>query len=72
MFKEYDVVRLREARIADGLSKGAIGAVLIVHDAEPAAYLVEFCDSNGITLALLTLTDDDLLPSNGADPSSVH
>lgn len=72
MFKEYEVVRLREARIADGLSKGAIGAVLIVHDAEPAAYVVEFCDPNGFTLALLTLTDDDLLPSSGTEPNSAH
>jgi len=63
MYKEYDVVRLREARVADGLSKGAVGTVLIVHDAVPAAYEVEFCDSNGFTLALLTLTDNDLLPA---------
>ena len=62
MYKEYDVVRLREDRNEDGLKKGAIGAVLIVHNADPPAYEVEFCDSEGFTLALLTLTDTDLLP----------
>ncbi len=63
MYNEYDVVKLREDRDEDGLKKGTIGAVLIVHDADPVAYEVEFCDSEGFTLALLTLKDDDLSPA---------
>lgn len=63
MYKEYDVVKLCEDREKDGLRKGAVGVVLIVHDANPVAYEVEFCDPDGVTLALLTLKDSDLLPA---------
>jgi hypothetical protein len=63
MFKEYDVVRLREPRVAEGLAAGALGAVLIVHDATPPAYEVEFVDVHGFTIALLTLTEAELVPA---------
>lgn len=60
MLHEYDVVKLKRALPDHGLSVGANGAVLIVHQADPPAYEVEFCDDNGKTLALLTLRDADL------------
>ncbi len=62
MYKELDVVKLRNDRDDVGLKKGAIGAVLMIHSADPVAYEVEFCDSKGMTLALLTLLDKDLMP----------
>lgn len=64
MYKEYDVVKLRNDRPDDRLTAGVIGAVLIVHDATPPAYLVEFCDQDGMTIALLTLMDIDLEPTD--------
>jgi len=63
MFKEYDVVKLREPRVAEGLAAGALGAILIVHDAMPPAYEVEFVDNQGFTIALLTLMEEELLPA---------
>lgn len=55
----YDVVRLRTAAPEYGLAAGAIGAVVMVHE-KPPGYEVEFCDAEGVTLALLTLRDDEL------------
>lgn len=63
MFKEYDVVKLRVERPEDRLRAGAIGAVVMVYSANPVAYEVEFCDQEGVTLALLTLLDSDLDPA---------
>jgi hypothetical protein len=63
MFDEYDVVKLRYDRPKDRLSAGMEGTILMIHHASPAAYEVEFCDSAGYTLALLTLTDADLEPA---------
>ena len=60
MFSEYQVVKLREPR--GGLPAGALGAIVMVYDSIPCGYDVEFTDSHGVTLALLTLGDDDLEP----------
>ncbi|MBL9023445.1 MAG: DUF4926 domain-containing protein [Myxococcales bacterium] len=56
---EYDVVRLLRPLPEHGLSKGATGAVVMVFD-NPRAYEVEFCDAEGVTLALVTLEEQDL------------
>jgi len=56
---EYDVVRLRRAYPEHKLEAGAIGAVVMVYD-NPPAYEVEFCDADGVTLALLTLQEEVL------------
>jgi hypothetical protein len=58
-FNEYDVVRLRRALPEHHLAAGAVGAIVMVLD-EPPAYEVEFCDNDGVTMALVTLTADDL------------
>jgi hypothetical protein len=56
---EYDVVRLRRAVPEHQLDAGAIGAIVMVFE-DPPAFEVEFCDSEGVTLALVTLTEEDL------------
>jgi hypothetical protein len=43
-----------------GLNAGAIGAVVMVYESDPPGYDVEFTDARGVTLALLTLRDEDL------------
>ena len=53
---EYDVVRLRHALPQHGLEAGAVGAIVMVFDS-PRAYEVEFCDSEGSTLALVQLEE---------------
>lgn len=57
--QEYDVVRLRQPVPKHNLAVGAVGAIVMVYD-NPTAYEVEFCDQNGVTLALLTLREDAL------------
>jgi hypothetical protein len=62
MFQEYQTVRLKKDLPGENLSIGAKGVVLIVYEVPdlPRAYEVEFLDKDGYTLALLTLTDDDI------------
>jgi hypothetical protein len=62
MFQEYQKVRLKKDFPVENLSAGSIGVVLIVYVEQnlPRAYEVEFLDEDGGTLALLTLTDEDI------------
>lgn len=62
-FETYDVARLRRTIDNSNLVSDAIGTILIVHESDPPEYEVEFCDDEGMTLALLTLGDDDLEPA---------
>ena len=57
--KEYDFVRLERSLPDQGLSIGMIGAIVLVHD-NGRAYEVEFCDSAGVTLAIVTLEATDI------------
>lgn len=68
MFSEYQVVRLKHP--LSGVSAGAIGAVVMVYESDPPGYDVEFTDAHGVTLALLTLRDEDLegVPQQDAQP----
>ncbi|UFS70499.1 DUF4926 domain-containing protein [Geomonas sp. RF6] len=59
-FKEYDVVRLMCDVPSYNLKKGDTGTVLIVFDPQSDEYEVEFCDEEGITLALVTLKGHQL------------
>lgn len=61
MFEEYEVVRLKKNLEKFGLRPGALGTILIVHAANPPAYEVEFCDEEGQTIALLTLTENEIM-----------
>ena len=58
MFAEYDLVRLRRPKAS--LPVGAIGTIVMFYEWPRRGYEVEFTDSFGVTLALLTLYDDDL------------
>ncbi len=57
---ELDVVRITRDIAGAGLQVGATGTIVHLHAAQPPAYEVEFCDDQGRTVALLTLTDDDM------------
>jgi hypothetical protein len=63
--EEHDVVRLLRDLPEHNLSAGSTGAVVMdysKHSDEklPAAYEVEFVDSEGVTKALVTVAEDDL------------
>ncbi|MEV6965387.1 DUF4926 domain-containing protein [Hamadaea sp. NPDC051192] len=58
----FTSVRLRADRPQDGLSAGAVGAVVDVYTEPAAAYEVEFTDADGRTLALITVAPDEVEP----------
>lgn len=60
MFREYDVVRLKRDRPAEGLTTDQIGAIVMVYPATPPAYEVEFVDRDGKTVGLLTLQEEEI------------
>jgi hypothetical protein len=62
MFHEYQTIRLKKDMPGENLSAGARGVVLIVYEVPnlPRAYEVEFLDKDGGTVALVTLTDEDI------------
>jgi hypothetical protein len=69
-FREYDVVRLRRQLSDLAVPVGTTGAIVMVYEGGKA-YEVEFCDEEGITLALLTLEEADLEkvpPDSGRRP----
>jgi hypothetical protein len=56
----YDLVRLTVDLPAEGLSAGAVGAVVHVFENPNLAYEIEFADENGRTIAQLPLTPDQI------------
>lgn len=63
--EEYDVVQLLRPLPEHNLPAGARGAVVLGYtkDADkslPAAYEVEFTDGHGVTLAVVTVYEEDL------------
>jgi uncharacterized protein DUF4926 len=68
--KEYDTVRLLRPLPEHNLPAGSIGTVVMDHTKYdhakhigkglPPAYEVEFCDAHGITLAVVTILEEDL------------
>lgn len=59
---EYDVVLLAEDLPEEGLAKGMIGTIVEVFENPTLAlaYLVEFCDEKGRTIALPALLPDQM------------
>jgi hypothetical protein len=58
-FFEYDTVRSTRS-LGDGVPSGAAGAILMVFTSKNSEYLVEFVDSEGESLAVLTVKEEDL------------
>jgi hypothetical protein len=59
IFLDYDVVRSRR-RLGTVVPQGATGAVLMVFATTPPSYEVEFVDSEGASLEILTVIEADL------------
>lgn len=59
IFKEYDVVSLTKT-INSKLKKDMEGTILIVYDASPPEYEIEFMDDHGETISVLTLGGEHL------------
>lgn len=57
---EFDVVLLAEDLPEEGLAKGMIGTIVVVFENPTLAYLVEFCDEKGRTIALPALLPDQM------------
>ncbi len=66
MFNEYDVVRLKQDKPVDGLTTRHVGTIVMVYDANPPAYEVEFSEVDGMSLlALVTLLEDEIVLALG-------
>lgn len=61
MFEELEVVKLAHDIKRNKLKKGDLGTVVLVYE-KGKAYEVEFINEGGKTLALLTLTSDEISP----------
>ncbi|BBV73032.1 TPA: DUF4926 domain-containing protein [Enterobacter kobei] len=60
--EEFEVVVLAEDLPVEGLTKGMLGDIVLVHEKPHLAYMVEFVDDAGRTIAM-----PSLLPSQVAD-----
>ncbi|WP_147197005.1 DUF4926 domain-containing protein [Pantoea sp. MBD-2R] len=60
--EEFEVVVLAEDLPNDGLTKGMVGAIVFIHEKPYLAYMVEFVDDEGRTIAM-----PDLLPEQVTD-----
>jgi hypothetical protein len=62
MFQEYDVVTLKRTLANVPIPVGAEGTVLLVHDATPPVYVVEFAGNAGKPLGgdVFDIQHDDL------------
>ena len=56
-----EVVKLQQDLPGFNLQKGGIGAIVEVYSNPYEAYEVEFCDTKGKTIALLTLKPEQLM-----------
>jgi hypothetical protein len=63
MFKEYDVITLKKSIPSSNLSVGTRGTILIVYDEPnlPRAYEIEFVDDKDNTMAIITLTEEEVI-----------
>ena len=68
MIKELDTVVLTHEIKERGLTDGDIGAVVHCYS-DSNAYEVEFVTAEGKTIAVLTLTTNDIRPMNGREIS---
>lgn len=71
MIHELDTVVLVKDQPDEGLVKGDMGAVVLVHDGGKA-YEVEFVTLTGDTLGILSLTADEVRPISARDVPHVR
>ena len=57
-----EVVELQQDLPGFNLQQGDIGAIVEVYSNSYEAYEVEFCDTKGKTISLLTLKPEQLMP----------
>ncbi|MGV9213927.1 DUF4926 domain-containing protein [Micromonospora sp. RB23] len=60
MVELYDVVELREAIPGEELPAGTVGTIVHIFSGPPTAYEVEFVDTDGRTVAMVTLRADQI------------
>lgn len=60
--EEFEAVVLAEDLPNEGLTKGMVGAIVFIHEKPYLAYMVEFVDGEGRTIAM-----PDLLPEQVTD-----
>ncbi len=60
MFEEFDVVLLKSSVEGSDVPPGAEGVIVHVHTTPRIAYLVEFCNSNGETIDLVSLLPEQI------------
>lgn len=60
--EEFESVVLAEDLPDEGLTKGMVGAIVFIHEKPYLAYMVEFVDDEGRTIAM-----PDLLPEQITD-----
>jgi hypothetical protein len=71
MIQELDTVFLTRDIPAEGLRKGDLGAVVLVHQ-NGAAYEVEFVTLDGETLAVVTLPAEAVRATTGREIAHVR
>ncbi|HYE71579.1 MAG TPA: DUF4926 domain-containing protein [Aquabacterium sp.] len=59
-FELHDVVKTRNAIPAEGIPAGARGTIVVVASQPREAYIVEFCDEQGQTLAMTVMEPGQL------------
>lgn len=58
--EEFEVVVLAEDFPDKGLTKGMEGTIVLIHEKPNLAYLVEFIDDEGRTIAMLSLLPEQV------------
>jgi len=59
MFKEYDIV-FSVKKLNDNVPENTMGTILYIYNSTPVEYEVEFVDSLGDTLDILTVSELDI------------
>lgn len=58
--EEFEVVVLAEDLPNEGLTKGMVGTIVFIHEKPNLAYMVEFIDDEGRTIALPSLLPEQV------------
>lgn len=59
--EEFETVVLAEDLPDEGLTKGMLGAIVLIHEKPNLAYMVEFVDDEGRTIAMLSLFPEQIM-----------